>query len=115
MLRRVARFLSINPRGAAAFVGLAALVGLVVGVAAAALIAAIRGLEDLTEWLGEITGVESVVFLLAVPVGLLFAWLIALRAPEVAADGVPEAMAAIGIRSGYLPTRGPPSRSRLPR
>jgi CIC family chloride channel protein len=108
MLRRLSDALSISPRGTAAFVALAALVGLVVGLAAAALIGAIRGFEHLVEQVSDATGAEPVVLLLAVPVGLLGAWLISRRAPEVAADGVPEAMAAIGIRSGYLPTRSAP-------
>ncbi|HUU61655.1 MAG TPA: chloride channel protein, partial [Acidimicrobiia bacterium] len=99
---------SLRPRGTAAFLVLAAAVGVVVGLAAAALIGAISGMARLVVWLGEATGVPKAVALGAVPVGLLLAWAISRRFPEVEADGVPEAAAAVAIRSGYLPTRGAP-------
>jgi len=94
--------------GTATFLVLAVAVGVVVGLAAAALIGAISGVVKLAEWVGEETGLPRVVALAAVPIGLLAAWGIARRFPEVAADGVPEAAAAVAIRSGYLPTRGAP-------
>jgi CIC family chloride channel protein len=94
--------------GTAAFLALAVAVGVVVGLAAAALIGAISGVVDLAKWVGDETGLPKVVALAAVPVGLLLAWIIARRFPEVEADGVPEAAAAVAIRSGYLPTRGAP-------
>jgi CIC family chloride channel protein len=94
--------------GTAAFLVLAVVVGVVVGLAAAALIGAISGVVWLAEWVGTQTGVPKVVALLAVPIGLLLAWALARRFPEVEADGVPEAAAAVAIRSGYLPTRGAP-------
>ncbi|MFH1329050.1 MAG: chloride channel protein [Actinomycetota bacterium] len=98
----------LRPGGTAAFLLLSAAVGVVVGLAAAALIGAIDGVIHLARWLGEETGLPRVVALGAVPVGLLLAWLLSRRFPEVAADGVPEAAAAVAIRSGYLPTRGAP-------
>jgi len=94
--------------GTAAFLALAVAVGVVVGLGAAALIGAISGVVRLAEWVGEATGVPKVVALLAVPLGLVLAWGLSRRFPEVAADGVPEAAAAVAIRSGYLPTRGAP-------
>jgi CIC family chloride channel protein len=99
----------LRPRGAAAFLGLAVVVGVVVGLAAAALIEAIEGLGEVVDWVSEEAGSVRLVALGSVPLGLLLAWTLATRfAPEVARDGVPEAMAAIAIRSGYLPTRSAP-------
>jgi CIC family chloride channel protein len=94
--------------GTAAFLILAVVVGVVVGLAAAALIGAISGVIRLADWVGDETGVPRVVAVLAVPLGLLLAWGLARRFPELEADGVPEAAAAVAIRSGYLPTRGAP-------
>ncbi|MCB2223151.1 MAG: chloride channel protein [Actinobacteria bacterium] len=99
----------VEPKGTAAFLFLSALVGLVVGLSAAALIGSIEGIGKLVEIAGEHVGSARVVALITVPLGLLVAWAVAKRfAPEVLADGVPEAMAAVAIRSGYMPTRGAP-------
>jgi len=99
----------MEPRGTAAFLIVSAVVGVVVGLAGAALIGAIEGIGHLVEVVGEHVGSTRVVALVSVPLGLLLAWTIADRfAPEVAGDGVPEAMAAVAIRSGYMPTRSAP-------
>ena len=99
----------VRARGTAIFLILAVVVGGVVGLAAAALIGAIAGLEEAVQWLGDRAGSERAVILAAVPLGILAAWSIARRwAPEVAGDGVPEATAALAVRSGYLHTRGAP-------
>ncbi len=109
---------ALRPRGTAAFLGLAVIVGVTVGLAAAAFIGAIEGVKWLAEWLSgqigtvgvlgaEIGGIKLVV-LVALPFGLFVAWAMGRRYPEVNADGVPEVMAAVAIRSGYMPTRGVP-------
>jgi len=98
----------LRPGSTATFLALSVVVGVVVGLAAAALIGALDGVVHLARWVGEQTGLPKAVALLAVPVGLLAAWLLSRRFPELAADGVPEAAAAVAIRSGYLPTRGAP-------
>lgn len=98
----------LRPGGTATFLLLSVVVGVAVGLAAAALIGAIAGVGDLADWLATKTGLPKTVALLAVPCGLLVAWLLSRPFPEVAADGVPEAAAAVAIRSGYLPTRGAP-------
>jgi len=99
----------VEPRGTAVFLVVSALVGVVVGLAGAALIGAIEGIGHLVEIVGEQVGSTRVVALVSIPLGLLAAWTIADRfAPEVAGDGVPEAMAAVAIRSGYMPTRSAP-------
>lgn len=107
LLGLLRRFL--EPRGAAAFLVVSALVGVAVGLAAAALISAIDGLTELARWAGEGLGSTRAIALLSVPLGLLVAWAVAAKfAPEVAGDGVPEAMAAVAVRSGYMPTRSVP-------
>ena len=99
----------IQPRGTAAFLIVSALVGVVVGLAASALIGAIEGIAHLVGEVGDRVGSFKIVALFSVPLGLFLAWTIADRfAPEVAGDGVPEAMAAVAIRSGYMPTRSAP-------
>jgi CIC family chloride channel protein len=99
----------LEPRGAAAFLILAGVVGVVVGLAAAALISSIEGLMWSVERLGEHLAQPKWIPFAAVPLGLFGAWGIARRfAPEVAGDGVPEAIAAVAIRSGYIPTRAAP-------
>ncbi|NQV07852.1 chloride channel protein [bacterium] len=98
-----------NPRATAGFLALSVIVGVFVGLAAAALIGGIEGLKWVVEWVGHESGIPRIIAMLAVPIGLLVAWTIAERfAPEVAGDGVPEAMAAVAIRSGYMPTRSAP-------
>jgi CIC family chloride channel protein len=108
----------LRPRGTAAFLGLAVAVGVTVGLAAAALIGGIEGVKWLVEWTSdrigtiEVLGAEiggmKLVVLVVLPAGLSVAWALGRRYPEVNADGVPEAMAAVAIRSGYMPTRGVP-------
>ena len=92
------------------FLGIALLVGIAVGVGAAALIWVLEGVEVIFHLLGEVlaNGAEWFV-LVSVPLGILAAWWIARRfAPEVSGDGVPEVTAALAIRAGYLSTKSIP-------
>ena len=101
MTRRIWSFLRtvLQPRGTAAFMAISLVVGVIVGVSAAALIGAIEGIGLAVEAIGDGTGVPKVVVLVALPVGVVLAWWIARRfAPEVAGDGVPETTAAVAIR-----------------
>ncbi len=86
------------------FLAIAALVGVGVGLGAAALI-------FLVDWLEEffltvvVTQGRAWVFL-TVPTGFLVAWFLARRfAPEIAGDGVPEAVAALEVHSGRMRAR----------
>jgi chloride channel protein, CIC family len=83
------------------FLAISALVGVGVGLGAAALIL-------LVEWLEEFFLVFAIdqghawIFL-TVPTGFLFAWFLAKRfAPEVAGDGVPEAIASLEVHGGRM-------------
>lgn len=110
-MRRLWTFLTnaLQRRGTAVFLALALAVGVIVGVAAAALIGALEGIGELVSWAGETLDMPDAVFLLSIPLGFLTAWWIARRfAPEVAGDGVPEAAAALAVRSGHLAARSAP-------
>ena len=110
-MRRLWTFVSsaLQRRGTAVFLALSVAVGVIVGVAAAALIGALEGVAELVSWAGESLDIPDAIFLLSIPLGFLTAWWIARRfAPEVAGDGVPEAAAALAVRSGHLPTRSAP-------
>ena len=97
------------------FLGLAALVGVGVGLGAAGLVLLLEVIENLlAPLLDPLFNPEAVGFwslqrawiFLTVPLGLLIAWWIAKRyAPEVAGDGVPEAAAALAIRGGRMRKR----------
>jgi CIC family chloride channel protein len=86
----------------ARFLGMAVIVGVLVGAGAALLI-------FLIQWVGdEVTRLPlgRWVPLVVLPLGILVAWAVANRwAPEVEGDGVPATIEGLAIRSGYLPTR----------
>jgi CIC family chloride channel protein len=111
MMRRLWNFVAtaLLRRGTAVFLALAVAVGVFVGLAAAALIGALEGVAELVSWAGESLEIPDAIFFATIPLGFLTAWWIARRfAPEVAGDGVPEAAAALAVRSGHLPTRSAP-------
>ena len=92
------------------FLGLALLVGVLVGGGAALLIEVISIIQRGFEWVSvEATDLGRYALLASVPIGLLLAWWIGHRfAPEVAGDGVPEAIIGLSVHAGYLPTRAAP-------
>jgi len=86
----------------ARFLGMAVIVGVLVGAGASLLIFLIKSMGDIVNLIpwGRWTP------LLVLPVGILIAWAVASRfAPEVEGDGVPATIEGLTIRSGYLPTR----------
>jgi CIC family chloride channel protein len=95
----------IDPRHATAFIALALLVGVLAGVAGAALIASIDGLAGGVSWLEDRARFGRWLPLISVPLGLGIAWLIGRRFPEVRGSGVPETTAGLAVRAGYVPTR----------
>jgi CIC family chloride channel protein len=83
------------------FLAISALVGVGVGLGAAALIYLVNWLEAFFLPLAIDEGRPWI--FLTVPTGLLLAWVIAKRlAPEVAGDGVPEAVAALEVHGGRM-------------
>ena len=90
------------------FLALSALVGVAVGLGAAALVWALEGMHTLLQPLGIEEG-RSLWIFLTVPAGLFLAWWVARRfAPEVAGDGVPEAAAALAVHGGRMRGRVAP-------
>ncbi|MFZ0491606.1 MAG: chloride channel protein, partial [Acidimicrobiia bacterium] len=86
----------------ARFLGLAVIVGVLVGAGASLLIFLIQFLRDDVALIPMGRWAPVVVL----PVGILIAWAVATRwAPEVEGDGVPATIEGLAIRSGYLPTR----------
>lgn len=85
------------------FLAMSALVGVGVGLGAAALISLVEWLEGI--FIPLVEQGRGWIFL-TVPTGFLLAWVIARRlAPEVAGDGVPEAITALEIHGGRLRAR----------
>jgi CIC family chloride channel protein len=96
----------LDRSGAAAFLSLAVVVGVVVGASSALLIWSIDAVEELFAELQDVLSLGDAIALISVPLGLLVAFLIAQRfAPEAEGDGVPAAMAALVVRSGRLRLR----------
>ena len=86
------------------FLAMAALVGVGVGVGAAALVTAVDWLERLFIPFAIEEG-KAWIFL-SVPTGFFIAWLLAKRlAPEIAGDGVPQAVAALEVQGGKMRAR----------
>jgi CIC family chloride channel protein len=97
-IRRLPAVGVLAERQMGGFLAMSALVGVGVGLGAAALI-------FLVDWLEEVFlpfASQPWIFL-SVPTGFLFAWFLAKRfAPEVAGDGVPESVAALEVHGGRM-------------
>ena len=83
------------------FLAISALVGVGVGLGAAALIYLVDWAADL--FIPFVTDQRRLWIFLTVPTGFLLAWVLARRlAPEIAGDGVPEAVAALEVHGGRM-------------
>lgn len=83
----------------------ALVIGIFVGLGASALVIGIQLVGDLVERAAD-AGPGRLTPLLAVPIGLVLAWVIARRwGPGIEGDGVPETMVGLALRGGYLPAR----------
>lgn len=97
----------VTDRAGGRFLVFSAGVGVAVGLGAAALIELMQLVGRLGEGLG-LAGGSAWVFL-SVPLGITTAWALARSfAPEVEGDGVPEAMAALAVRGGFIRGRVAP-------
>jgi CIC family chloride channel protein len=86
------------------FLAISALVGVGVGLGAAALIFLVDWLEEFFLPFAIDQGHPWI--FLTVPTGFLLAWFLARRfAPEIAGDGVPEAVAALEVHGGRMRAR----------
>ena len=96
---------TLRKRGAASFLVAALVLGVLVGLAAALLVALVQlvteGSLSFSEWTGW--GIRAVV--ITVPVGITASWLIDRRwGPAVSGGGITETMIGLGLHGGYLPT-----------
>ncbi|MGH8925179.1 MAG: chloride channel protein [Acidimicrobiia bacterium] len=99
----------LTDRETTTFLALSALVGLGVGVGAAALVTVIGLIADGFLQVEEFAGGSRWWVFVAVPLGLYLAWWLAKRfAPEVEGDGVPDAIAALAIHGGMIRGRVTP-------
>lgn len=96
---------TLRKRGTASFLVAALVLGVLVGLAAALLVALVQlvteGSLSFSEWTGW--GIRAVV--ITVPVGMTASWLIDRRwGPAVSGGGITETMIGLGLHGGYLPT-----------
>ncbi len=99
--------MSATDRVGGRFLLLSAATGVAVGLGTAALIEVLRLFE--TSVLGEAAGKGSFWVFVLVPIGFFIAWATARYiAPEVAGDGVPEAIASLTVRGGLIRGRVAP-------
>ncbi|HVR31735.1 MAG TPA: chloride channel protein [Acidimicrobiia bacterium] len=104
----IERFLiQVRQRADTGFLVISLLVGVVVGIAAAALIWVLEAVEQIFHFVGDFAGEGAEwIVLVSVPLGLFGAWWLARRfAQEVAGDGVPEVSAALAVNAGYMATK----------
>jgi CIC family chloride channel protein len=100
-IRRLPAVGVLAERQMGGFLAISALVGVGVGLGAAALI-------YLVDWVGDlfipfVTEQGRFWIFLTVPTGFLLAWVLARRlAPEIAGDGVPEAVASLEVHGGRM-------------
>jgi CIC family chloride channel protein len=88
------------------FLAASVVVGVVVGLAAAALIEGLELAGRGVAWLGDRLPAARLAYVITIPAGFLAAWWLARRlAPSVAGDGVPEARVALALDAGHIPAR----------
>ena len=97
---------AFRPGSTAGLIVMAGIVGAGVGVMTVLLVLGIDGVGEVTSWVADNLQIEWLWMFITVPLGLLGAWLVARRfAPEAAGDGVPEVIADLTVRGGYVRTR----------
>ncbi|MCI0678234.1 MAG: chloride channel protein [Actinobacteria bacterium] len=117
-IRRVPAVGVLAERELGGFLAIAALVGVGVGLGAAALVLLLEAMEHLLgpaldalfapEEHGLLSWSRAWIFL-TVPAGLLVSWWVARRySPEVAGDGVPQAISALVVHGGRMRARVAP-------
>ena len=97
---------SLGKRGTTSFLFAAVVLGVLVGLATAALALLIEGVEILTEAFGDWTNWGVWAFLVTIPIGISISWWINRRlGPGISGGGVTETMVGMSLFGGYLPTR----------
>jgi len=95
----------IQGGGPGAFVGASVILGVLVGLGAAALVLVIEGVHDLVDTAADASGTRLIV-VAAVIAGMVLTWVVdRLLGPGVAGGGVGEVLSAMSLEGGYLSTR----------
>ncbi len=98
----------IRRSGGFGLVGLSAVVGVGAGFGAAILILALEFVAEATRRVGDFPFLGRGWMFLTIPAGMFLAWGITVRAaPEVAGHGVPQIVAALTVRGGWIRGRVP--------
>ncbi|MFV1969789.1 MAG: chloride channel protein [Acidimicrobiia bacterium] len=96
----------LSSRGTAGFLVAATVLGVLVGIATSALALLIDIIESGTSRFEQWTGWGLWAFLILIPAGLLFSWLLNRHfGPGISGGGVSETMVGLGLHGGYLPTK----------
>jgi CIC family chloride channel protein len=96
----------LGKRGTTSFLLASVILGIIVGLATAALALLVEGVEILTEFFGEETGWGVWAFLVTIPIGMSVSWWLNHRmGPGISGGGVTETMLGMRLFGGYLPTR----------
>ena len=100
----------LRQRGDTGFLLISLVVGVVVGIAAAALIWVLEVVEAGFHAGGDLLADGAAWFaLVSVPLGIGIAWWLARKfAPEIAGDGVPEVTISLAVNAGYMSTKSIP-------
>jgi len=95
---------ALRKRGAAAFLVASLTVGVLVGVAAAALFLLVGAFAEIADAAADTWGSWAPIVI--VPLGIFLSWLIARRlAPEIESGGVTETIVGLSIHGGYLSSK----------
>jgi len=87
---------------------LSLVVGTGAGVGAAVLIYSLQLVEKVTVRAAEVPALRGWWMFVTIPAGMFLAWVVTARyAPEVAGHGVPQIIAALTVRGGYIRPRVP--------
>jgi CIC family chloride channel protein len=96
----------LGKRGTTSFLIAAVVLGVLVGLATAALALLIDGVETLSASFGDWTNWGVWAFAVTIPIGMSISWWINERlGPGISGGGVSETMVGMSVFGGYLPTR----------
>ncbi|MEN8233658.1 MAG: chloride channel protein [Actinomycetota bacterium] len=102
---------ALASHGHAAFLAASLLLGILVGLGAAALVWALELVSDGVLETDALLGFGKWMFMVSIPIGLLASWLLnRWLGPGVSGGGVAETMVSVNLEAGYLPTRVIPSK-----
>lgn len=95
----------IQRGGSGAFVGASVVLGILVGMGAAALVLTIEGFVELVDYVQRQAGTRLTI-VAAIVVGMVLTWVVdRVLGPGVAGGGVGEVMTAQSLNAGFLPSR----------